>query len=216
MNKTNKKFKTALEMIKNGRTIVFPTETTYGLTADATNHDAVARLVRIKGRRSKAVSVIVADVAMAQRYVKMSPVALRLAKWMWPGPLTMVLPAKCRGTLKGSSAGRLKPSATNCLSPYCIKEGMVAVRVSSHKVARLLSTELKKPIVATSANLPGKAECYSVRAVQKQFASRRLQPDYYLDVGVLPRRKPSTIIKISGNEIETLRAGSVTLNNQIK
>ncbi len=201
MNKTNKQFKTALEMLKNGEVVVFPTETAYGLAADATNHEAVQRLALIKGRGSKVMSVIVADTAMAKQYVKMSQAAMRLAKWMWPGPLTMVLPVKA--------------SALGKLSDRCVKDGMVAVRVSSHKVAILLSKELKKPVVATSANLAGEPQCYSVRAVKKQFQTRRLQPDFYLDVGALPRRKPSTIIKVSGNEIETLRTGSIKLGKDL-
>jgi len=198
VNKNSKQFKAALEVLRQGGTVVFPTETTYGLAADATNHKAVERLAKIKGRGTKVMSTIVADMSMALRFVKMSSVAKKLAKWLWPGPLTMVLPVKAL--------------AMDRLSPRCLKDGLMAVRVSSHELARLLSKELKRPIVATSANLAGKTDCYSVRSVKQQYKTRRLQPDMYLDVGVLPRRKPSTIIKISGQEIETLRAGSVKIN----
>jgi L-threonylcarbamoyladenylate synthase len=171
--------------------VVFPTETAYGLAADATNPKAVARVFAIKGRsKEKSFPLIVADLKMAEKYGWFSPEIKKLVKKHWPGPLTVVLPLR-RGVKLPSGA---------------VRDGTIAVRVSSHPVARALSRWLGRPIVSTSANLSGQPICSSVSAVEKQLGDR---PDGYLDVGRLSRRKPSTIIMEKDGEIIVLRRGSI-------
>ena len=179
--------KEAIKILKNGGVVVFPTETAYGLAADATNKKAIKKVFQIKQRPlEKSLPWIAANLAMARKYVKFSHVALRLAKKYWPGPLTIILPAK-----RGNKT--------------------LALRVSSNKIAKSLSAGLGKPIISTSANISGEPTCYSAREVKKQFAKKSLQPDLLLDGGRLKKNKSSTIIKIEKNKIVIVRQGSARL-----
>ncbi len=226
----------AVQVLKRGGVVVFPTETSYGLAADATNKQAVRRLAAIKGRGRKTLPVIAASLAMVGAYAKMSPSARAIAKKFWPGPLTLVIPvhprknsnrtsgeagpgsARCSGansnahanqpSLKLQSASKL---AMNELAPQCVKDGRVAIRVSSQPVARKLSEGLGKPIVATSANKAGQPDVYSILSFKRQYLRSRLQPDYILNIGALPRRKPTTIVRIENDQIEMLRQGRIKL-----
>ena len=207
----------ALVVLRNGGTVVFPTETAYGIGADATNTRAVERVAAIKGRdAAKTMPLIVADLKMAERYMELSDRLRALAMDFWPGPLTIVGKAKPRGA--GSlPAGRHGASGGNGtdLSPSVMREnGTIALRVSSHPVAAALTKALGVPLVATSANRAGESSCFSVEAARQQLDSQHLQPDLYLDGGVLPRSKPSTIIKQVGREIEVVRQGSAILQRR--
>ena len=200
----------ALVVLRNGGTVVFPTETAYGIGADATNTRAVERVAAIKGRdAAKTMPLIVADLKMAERYLEFSDRLRALAMDFWPGPLTIVGKAKPRGA--GSASGG---NGTD-LSPSVMREnGTIALRVSSHPVAAALTKALGVPLVATSANRAGESSCFSVEAARQQLDSQHLQPDLYLDGGVLPRSKPSTIIKQVGREIEVVRQGSAILQRR--
>jgi len=188
--------KKAVEVIKNGGVIVFPTETAYGIAADATNSRAVEKVMAIKGRSTaKAPPLIVADLKMAGNYALLSPIFDQLISSLWPGPLTIV------STIRKEST----------LSPLVVQDNTIAIRVSSHPIARALSQELNVPIVATSANLAGESACYDIESVKKQFNTQLLQPDLYLDGGVLPIRQPSTIIAEKDGRIIVLRQGEIEI-----
>ena len=198
MKPSKKQISQAVDFLRSGGAVIFPTETSYGIAADATDHRAVERLVQIKGRGSKTLPVIVSDLAMAKKYAQVEGLALDLAGKFWPGALTIVLPVR-NDTLAG------------VIPEQCVKDKQIAIRVSTHPIARELSRRLDKPIVATSANRSGQPDCYSVKAVRLQYANTKLQPDYFLDVGALPKRRPSTLVKIEDNKIKVLRPGSICL-----
>jgi L-threonylcarbamoyladenylate synthase len=186
----------AVEVLRRGGVVLFPTETAYGLAADATNPRALRRVLEIKGREpGKTPPLIVADFATAREYVEIPDILLPLAKAHWPGALTVV------GKVgKGLARGVVRD------------DGTVAVRVSSHPVARGLSRELGRPIVATSANVSGSPPCYSVRTFLKQLqAASHPEPDAIINVGAIPRRRPSTIVAVKKGSIVVLRQGSVRL-----
>ncbi|MBI5369661.1 threonylcarbamoyl-AMP synthase [Candidatus Uhrbacteria bacterium] len=188
----------AVAVLKNGGVVVYPTETAYGLAADATNERAVERVRAIKGREAwKTPPLIVADKQMAERYVMLSSVLNKLVHELWPGPLTIVAPV--------SDFGRQE------LAQGVIRDGTVALRVSSHKIASALSRELGKPIVATSANVAGEPTCFDIVCVRTQFASQLLQPDFFLDEGPLPECKPSTLIAECDGEVVILREGAIEI-----
>jgi len=188
--------KNAVEILKAGGVVCFPTETAYGLAADATNAKAVRRIFEIKGRgKEKTFPLIAASQSMVEKYAILSPIIRRLVKKYWPGPLTVVAPIRrgvelARGTVRGRT---------------------IAIRVPNHPIARELSKRLGRPIVSTSANVSGEPVCYSIRAVKKQFVDQKFQPDFYLDVGRLPKRKPSTIVMEKNGEIVVLRQGEIKL-----
>ena len=118
----------------------FPTETFYGVAVDAMNPRALSKLFEFKGRDpDKPVALIAADLEMVARVVsEIPPAAMRLARQFWPGPLTMVLPARAR----------LSAALTN-------REGGVGIRISPHPIALELVRRLGSPLTATSANLAG-------------------------------------------------------------
>ena len=192
----NKQIEAAVNVLRQGGVVVFPTETAYGLAADATDPRAVRRVYQIKGREpGKTPPLIVADRAMAEEYVEILEALHTLADAHWPGALTVV------GKVgKGLASGVVRA------------DGTVAVRVSAHPVARALSKGLGLPIVATSANVSGLAPCYSVRTFRRQLrAAGHPEPDAVVDVGPIPRRKPSTIVTVKRGKTVILRQGSVKL-----
>lgn len=180
----------ALRVLHRGGVIAFPTETSYGLGCDPRNPKAVAAIYKIKGRdRKKPLLLVAASMAQVKKVVKMNDVSLALAKRHWPGPLTLVLPAK---------NGK--------------KE--IAIRVTSSSVAAALAESFGYPIVATSANRSGEKEARSGRAVARAFADQKNKPDYILDAGALPRRKPSTVVRVRQNgTIEVLRPGKIKVTS---
>lgn len=132
----------AAELIRAGELVSFPTETVYGLGADATNDTAVARVFEAKGRpRFNPLIVHVPDSAAAGAFATLGGDALRLADAFWPGPLTLVLPLR-----PGSG---LSPLVTAGLES-------VAVRVPDHPLARALLAEVGRPVAAPSANPSGR------------------------------------------------------------
>ena len=205
LNKSNRLVivKQAVDVLKQGGTVVYPTETAYGLGADFLNPEAIKKIYRIKGRNfKKLLSVIVADLKMAQKSVKFNKIALNLAKKYWPGALTLILNSKF------SIPSKFKNSDYKTL----------ALRVSADKLAGAIAKKLKNPLTATSANLSGKGELYSATAVIKEFKNKKFQPDLIIDAGKLAKAKPSTIVKISKNKIEILRQGNIVIleQNEVK
>lgn len=179
MSSRHKQAQEAIAVLKKGGVVVFPTETAYGLAADPANKGAMRRIYLIKGREKTK------NLPFIAADFRM---AVRFAK---PGPLLVKL------------------ARTHWPGPLTIVGKKAAVRVSSHSVARALSRALGRPIVSTSANVSGQPVCYSVRAVKKQFAGHTHQPDYYFDVGALPRRKPSTLVKEEKGRLIVLRQGGI-------
>src|ERR1700689_5402270 len=131
----------AVRILAAGGLVAFPTETVYGLGADATNGEAVARLYEAKGRPAfNPLIAHVADRAAAQMLATFDADATRLAPAFWPGPLTLVLPkAAKRAVAELATAGL----------------DSIAVRVPNHAVAQKILTGLARPVVAPSANRSG-------------------------------------------------------------
>ena len=179
----------AVEVLAAGGIVVFPTETSYGLAADATNSRAVARVYKIKKRsREKSLSIIVADLKMIGQYALVTSLARKLANRFLSAPLTLVV------KLRRGSGSKL---ASNISS-----NGKIAFRVSSNKFARSLASELGKPITATSANLSGNKPVFSLHGAKKLKGI-----DLAVDAGKLPQRKPSTIIDCTSGMPHVLRQG---------
>jgi L-threonylcarbamoyladenylate synthase len=188
----------AINVLKQDGIVVFATETAYALGCDATSDRAVERLMEAKGREEgKTPPLIVADFDMVERYADLSDQLVSLARKYWPGPLTIVAPVRV-----GSG-----------LSSRVVRDGTVAIRVSSRKTARELSRAINAPLVATSANVAGQSACYRVEDACAQFADRALLPDAYLDEGPLAVRRASTIVRELDGQIKVLRQGDINLNS---
>ena len=197
----------AVRVLRRGGVIAFPTETTYGLGCDPRNAKAVRRIYAIKGReKGKPLLLVASSMAQASRVGDLRDVPSAVTKAHWPGPLTLVVPAKVSAKL----AKEIAPK----------KE--VAVRVSSSEIVQALTSSFGFPIVATSANRSGEPDCRSGRAVVRAFedsperspAGSSDTPDLILDLGSLPRRKPSTLARfMKSGQVEVLRQGSVRLSS---
>lgn len=185
----------AVEILRRGGVIVYPTETSYALGCDATNDAAVAKVFAIKGRpEGKGIPLILPDDIDVSAFVEMSARALKLAKQHWPGPLNIVA----------------KRATSSSVSLRCETDGTQSVRQSSSALASELARQLGRPLVATSANRSGEAAIYRVDELKTEFFGDE-QPDAVLDGGHLPVVPASTTIKIEGDKLEIVRQGVITL-----
>lgn len=186
----------AVTILREGGVLVYPTETSYGIGCDATNAQAVARVLAIKGRpQFKGLTVLLPSLAEVERYVRMTPFARSLAQRYWPGALNIVL----------------SPAPSSPIVPLCASHDTFSVRVSSHPVARALVKALGVPIVSTSANLSGQPECYYSDEIAALFDGAAEQPDVMIDAGRLPHVPPSTIVKVERDGARVLRQGGVVV-----
>jgi L-threonylcarbamoyladenylate synthase len=167
----------AAECLKSGGLVAFPTETVYGLGADATQPEAIARLYQAKGRPSfNPLIAHVSDLAAAERIARFDATARRLAEAFWPGPLTLVL-----------------QKTADCAVADLATAGLdtVAVRMPAHAVAREILRELGRPIVAPSANRSGHVSPTTAAHVANDLSGRI---DLIVDGGPVSVGVESTII----------------------
>ena len=191
-------FAEAATVLQGGGLVAFPTETVYGLGADARQDHAVARIFEAKGRpRFNPLIVHVADVETAKRYVIWSDLADRIASAFWPGPLTLVLP--------------LRPDSG--LSPLVTAElPTLAIRVPAHTVAKALLAQFDGPVAAPSANPSGKISPTEAAHVRAGLTGRieAVVDGGACDVGVestiLGLSDTPTLLRPGGLPVEALEA----------
>jgi L-threonylcarbamoyladenylate synthase len=189
----------AIETLKKGGVVAYPTDTAYGLAVDATNVKAVEKLYRLKGRDFKnPVHVILPEHLHTVPYASNTR-ARKLMKKFWPGPLTIVLPLKAKGTSWQKLSAGTKT---------------IGIRRPNNKLALKLVEQLGRPITTTSANVSGMPNCYSVPEVRKQFENQKQKPDFYLDGGKSRQIKPSTVVSLI-EDVKILRVGPIS-ETQIK
>lgn len=180
----------AAALLRAGKLCAFPTETVYGLGADATNADAVLAIYETKGRpRFNPLIVHCADLAMAEAIAEFSPLARRVAA-LWPGSLTLVLPARPDNSIADVVQAGLDT---------------VAVRVPDHHLALELISAVGRPLAAPSANPSGRLSPTTAEQVRRGFAGR--VP--VLDGGPCTAGVESTILRVEGERLVQLRAGAV-------
>jgi L-threonylcarbamoyladenylate synthase len=177
--------------LQAGELVVYPTETFYAIGADAFSPIALQLLFRVKGREpGRPVGLIATDTAMAFSVAREIPiVAQRLADAFWPGPLTIVMPARDEVALELAGA-----------------DG-VGVRVSPNPVARALSAGLGRPITATSANLSGEAPASKLAEARAGLGEK---VKVYLEGGKLTASAPSTVVAVNGSGWKMVRVGAIS------
>jgi L-threonylcarbamoyladenylate synthase len=192
----------AVQFLKQARLVAFPTETVYGLGADATNPAAIDRIFQTKGRPSTNPLIVhVASIGMAQRCVSnWLPVAEELAQHFWPGPLTLVLPKN----------DRIVPAVTAGLVT-------VAVRVPNHPLALALLRAFDGPLAAPSANRSSHVSPTTAQHVLDEFpdsqaagANAANEPAMILDGGPCAVGIESTVLDLTTSPPTILRPGGVT------
>ncbi len=181
----------AVDYLKRGQVVVCPTDTVYGLLADATNKEAVEKLFKIKGRsRKKAVSVFVKDMKAAKKYAKMDKEMTMFLGEIWPGKITVALIRKKNtGLAKQIYAGKKT----------------IGLRIPDCKLVRDIADKFKKPLTGTSANISGHPSALRIEEVFRYFEDREIRPTLILSAGNLPYSNPSTVVDFSKDKPKIIR-----------
>ena len=193
MNSPYKTTKEASRLLRGGELVAFPTETVYGLGADATNDKAVAKIFEVKGRPQ--FNPLISHLPTAQQAFKFgafSETAKQLASMLWPGPITFVV-----------------PRSNNCPISWLASAGLetVAIRVPDHPVATELLERVGVPVAAPSANISGRISPTRSRHVQEEFGSNIPS---ILEGGDCNVGLESTVLDLSDAIPTLLRPGHIT------
>ncbi len=186
----------AADVLRDGGLIAIPTETYYGIAVDAFNESALERVFVLKKRPSvKPILVLIDHRDELEDLAREVPDPfLPLMDRYWPGPLTLVFPAK------------------KALSPILTGgTGTVGVRVSSCPYPRAICRELKRPITATSANISGQPPARSYQDIVRYFGNTI---DLVVDGGVSDHCPGSTVVSCAGNQVKVIRQGLVDLGQR--
>jgi len=184
----------AARLILAGEPVAVPTETVYGLAADATNAEAVARIYEAKGRPSfNPLIVHVPDLAAAQEIGELNEEALSLARDHWPGPLTLVVPLCAEGAIASLVTAGLTT---------------VGLRVPDHPAMQALLRACRRPLAAPSANASGAISPTRAQHVLKSLGGRIA---LVIDGGATQRGIESTIVAAAGGPLRLLRRGPLQI-----
>ncbi|MDP3645785.1 MAG: L-threonylcarbamoyladenylate synthase [bacterium] len=202
----------AVEVLQRGGVVLYPTDTLYGLGADAFSNVAVDTIYAIKGREEgKPIHCIVADMVMAERYAEVDSRARALAKRFLPGPLTLVLSAK--GGSASSSGGRSSfggGGKKKHNTGIAREMNTIGIRVPKSDFCLEMVRMFRKPITTTSANVSGKTSERTVEKILSQLGQAAQSIDLVIDAGELPESTPSTVVDLSDEEPVILREGAIT------
>ena len=180
----------AADILRGGGVVAYPTDTVYGLGADAYHDDAVRKVYAVKQRPPGIpLPILLADAAQLHRISMSNPMAERLMQRFWPGGLTIIM-YKSEDFKSLVLAGGVK----------------IGVRVPAHPVPRLLSRLLGRPLVGTSANLHDAPVTLTAAEVQNQLGSKI---DFIIDAGACPGGIESTIIDVTLTPPRILRQGII-------
>ncbi|NMB56697.1 threonylcarbamoyl-AMP synthase [Candidatus Beckwithbacteria bacterium] len=189
-------------VLAQGGLVVYPTETCYGLGADATNQQAIDKLLTYKRRREgKPLSILVKDQQQAEEYVLLNDSAKNLYQNFLPGPITVISQGKGKVAIGVESEMQT-----------------LGIRISSHPLAQALIANYDKPITATSANASFKKKPYSIDDLLNNLTQKQKEKlDLIIDAGELPKRKSSTVVDTTLVGSMVLRRGDLDLgkNQQI-
>ena len=188
----------AVQALSEGRLVAFPTETVYGIAADARNESAVMRLLSIKGRRAgQPLTLAVKSAHDALEFCPdVSAVGGRLGRRCWPGPLTLVLPA----THPCSPLSCLPAAVRQAVAPA----EFVGLRVPDHRLLLETLRLLPAPVTLTSANRSGQADAVTAEEVVDALGE---DVDLVLSDGRSRYAQPSSVVRVQGQSLEILRQG---------
>ena len=189
MDALNEQVDKGIQILKQGGVIAFPTDTVYGLGADAFNSNAVKRIYDIKKRpKHLPLPLLIGDIKQLDILAEpLSEIALFLAKRFWPGGLTLVVP----------KAARL---------PGYLGNTNIAVRIPAHPVCLALIQAINNPIIGTSANISGRPSALTAGEVRQQLGN---EVDLIIDGGRCPGGGESTVVDVTGGEVVILRQGII-------
>jgi L-threonylcarbamoyladenylate synthase len=193
----------AAEVLRAGGVVLYPTDTLYGLGADALSDDAVEKIYAIKGRADgKPIHAIVADLGMAEKYAVVTDEVRLLAERLPQGQVTFILPAK-----GGSASGGKKLEKLN--TGILRGRATFGFRIPDNEFCISLTREFGQPITATSANKSDVPPERSVRKILAQLGDAAHSINLAIEAGELPHRLPSTVVDLSGEEPAIIREGAI-------
>jgi L-threonylcarbamoyladenylate synthase len=183
----------AATLIKRGELVVLPTETVYGLGANALDGRAVAKIFEAKSRpQFNPLIIHVSDVNKAAEFVEMDARAKKIANAFWPGPLTLILPRRADNGVSDLVSAGLET---------------LAIRVPAHKVMRAVMKAAGVPIAAPSANASGEPSATTPKHAAESLGDNA---PYILAAGTCDVGLESTVLDLSGEDAVILRPGAVT------
>jgi len=181
-----KAIKKAIQILKKGGNIIYPTDTVYGIGADATNKNAVLKISKIKKRKKQTYSVIFHSIKEIKKYAFVNKKQERIIKKLVPGPYTFLLGAKKRLAV--------------------VRKNIIGIRIPNNKFCVMLAKQFTKPIVSTSANLSGKKEKSNIKKIEQEIKNK---VDLIIDGGSCKYKKASTIIDLTdASNIKIIREGA--------
>ncbi|MBQ2835937.1 MAG: threonylcarbamoyl-AMP synthase [Clostridia bacterium] len=183
----------AAELIKQGKIVVFPTETVYGIGTNGLDKQAVERLYEVKQRPlNKPISLLVSNMEMVNEIARdITDIEYKIMEKFFPGPLTIILKKKD-------------------IVPDIVTAGRdtVGVRMPSGEIAKKLVETAGTPIAAPSANISGEPSGTNIQQIKKNFGGKA---DFFIDGGINEIGLASTIVKVIDEKPVILRQGSITL-----
>ncbi len=194
----------AVQALAEGKLVAFPTETVYGLAASALHPEAVDKLLAVKGRpEGQALTLAIKSADDALDYVPgIHPVAMRLARRCWPGPLTLVLDDNHSDSLLHN----LSDSVLKAVAP----EKTVGLRVPAHQLILDVLHLLAGPLTLTSANKSGESDAICAEDVVNNLGD---DVALVLDDGKSQFGQPSSVVRVDGQEVKMLRTGVINSAN---
>lgn len=183
-----------IDVLKSGGLIIFPTETSYGVGVDATNPEAVSKLLLYKKRpEGKAISIAVANQQIAKQYVEINANAQNFYNNFLPGPVTIISKSHHKVDSRLES-----------------ETGTLGIRIPNYRLMLNILEKFNKPITATSANISGGKTPYTTEDILENIPERNKNLiDLIIDAGELPKNPPSTVIDTTSNNLTIIRSGRV-------
>ncbi len=190
----NQKLSKIAQEMKNGKIVIFPTETVYGIGTNAFDERACEKIFKIKERpNEKPLIVLISDFSMLYSMVdEINIIEQKLIDRFWPGPLTIIFKRK---------------KDCNLSNVVTANQDTIGIRMTSGKIARLLIQESGVPIVAPSANLSGRSDGSKINQIYQEL---RKKVDYIIDCGDIVDMVPSTIVQVMDSKIQILRRGKIS------
>lgn len=180
--------------LRRGGVIIYPTDTLYGLGADALSDEAVAKIYEIKGRdEGKPMHAVFADLKMAEEYAEVNDAAKKLAEKFLPGALTLVLKKK-----PGLNSGFVKGIDS------------IGIRIPDNEFCLELARTFGKPYTATSANKSGQTPQVSIGDIVKQLGDATKLVEMAVEAPVFPMRPPTTVVNVMTGAPVILREGAIS------
>ena len=181
----------ACRVLRLGGTVVYPTDTVYGLGANACDNLAVDQVFKIKNRPyHKPLPVIVKNLEWVEGVAHVDSRNKKIVESIWPGTVTVILPKR------------------DPLSSLVTAGGLtVGIRIPDFAFLDQLLAKFGYPLTATSANVSGEEATNNVNKIIERFENSKYRPNLIIDAGILPKSKPSTVLDLASDEPKILRVG---------